>query len=226
MAASLPLTLSRIPKPTGSYTRSVYLIALTGGIGAGKSTIAKRLEQHGAILIDADVMARDTVSAGSETLAAIAREFGQDVLNESGALDRPKLGAIVFNDPEQLSRLNAIVHPAVKRLTESTLNDLRTSHPDAIVVHEIPLLIEADLDYGWDLIVVAMADEPTRLQRLVHERGMTEPDALDRIQRQTNDDERRRVAHVLIHTDGSIEETIQQTDELWNRIQNTVSTGA
>lgn len=197
----------------------MFLIGLTGGIGAGKSTIAQRLREHGAIVFDADQVARDAVAPGTQALAEIRRVFGEDVLDPSGALNRQRLAEIVFTDNAKLAELNDIVHPAVRKLTRALLDNVAAEHPDAVVVYDVPLLIEANVDHGWDLIVVAMADDETRAQRLRDERGMDASEAQQRIASQASDDQRRAIADVIIRTDGTLEETLQQTDKFWESVK-------
>lgn len=198
----------------------MQLIALTGGIASGKSTIGRRLEQLGAVRIDADQLARDAVAAGSPGLARVAERFGRDVLLDDVTLDRAALGAIVFGDDEALSALNAIVHPEVRRLAAEAIEEARTSDPDAIVVYEIPLLVETGGIGGWDMVVVADAPAELRVERMVELRGMTEADARQRIASQAPDTDRRAIADVVIDTSKSGSETLRQVDELWERLQS------
>jgi dephospho-CoA kinase len=131
------------------------LIALTGGIASGKSTIAARLAEHGAVIVDADQIVRDVQGPGSPVLAAIAAEFGEDVIRADGALDRAALGARVFADQDRLQALNAIVHPAVREESARRFTAALDTDPAAVVVYDVPLLVEARVDDPWDLIVVA-----------------------------------------------------------------------
>lgn len=193
------------------------LIALTGGIASGKSTIARRLEEHGAIIIDADQIVRDVQAPGSPVLAAIEAEFGEDVIDASGALDRAGLGARVFGDPAALQRLNAIVHPAVRAESQRRFEEA-TADPAAIVIYDVPLLVEARADDPWDMIIVAHAPAAVRLRRLVELRGMEESAAQDRIDAQVPDDKRLEIADTVIDTSGTMEQTIAQTDAFWARL--------
>lgn len=195
------------------------LIALTGGIASGKSTIARRLAEHGAIVVDADQIVRDVQAAGSPVLQQIAATFGADVITPEGALDRASLGAKVFGDPELLARLNAIVHPAVRAESQRRFEAANATDPSAVVVYDVPLLVEARVDDPWDLIVVAHAPASERLRRLVELRGMEESAAQDRIDAQVSDDRRLAIADVVIDTSGTIEETQAQADALWERIR-------
>lgn len=190
------------------------LIALTGGIASGKSTIARRLESHGAVVVDADQTVRDLQRSGEPVFDAIVREFGEAVVGADGELDRAALGSIVFGDADQLARLNAIVHPAVKAETQRRFRDAG----DRVVVYDVPLLAEARGSREWDLIVVAHAPAETRMNRMISERGMSREDAAARIANQATDDERLSVADVVIDTDGTMEHTLAQADDLWWRL--------
>ncbi|MBL5975444.1 MAG: dephospho-CoA kinase [Candidatus Leucobacter sulfamidivorax] len=194
------------------------LIALTGGIASGKSTVARRLAEHGAVHIDADGLAREVVEPGTAGLAAIRGRFGDGVLGADGALDRPALGALVFADPEALADLNAIVHPAVRELFERRIREAGAADPHAVVVYDVPLLVEAEPGLEWDLVIVTEAPAETRVQRMVELRGMTREDAERRIANQASDEARRAIADVVIDTGGTEARTIEQVDELWERL--------
>ncbi|WP_144796655.1 dephospho-CoA kinase [Microbacterium paludicola] len=194
------------------------LIALTGGIASGKSTIARRLREHGAIVVDADQIVRDVQAPGSPVLDDIAEAFGPDVLDDSGALDRAALGTRVFGDDEALQRLNAIVHPAVRAESARRFAAAFAEDAAAVVVYDVPLLVEARVDDPWDTIVVAHAPASERLRRLVELRGM-EPDAAQkRIDAQVSDEKRLALADIVIDTSGTIDETIARTDAVWSRL--------
>ena len=195
------------------------LIALTGGIASGKSTIAARLAAHGAVVIDADRIVRDVQAPGSPVLARIAAEFGAEMIQADGALDRARLGARVFGDADALGRLNAIVHPAVKAESQRRFAEALTADPSAVVVYDVPLLVEARVDDPWDLIVVADAPASEREDRLVRERGLDRDEARKRIASQVPDERRREIADVLVDTAGSLADTLRQADELWQRLQ-------
>lgn len=196
------------------------LIALTGGIASGKSTIARRLAELGAVVVDADQIVRDVQAPGSAVLARIEDVFGADVIDAEGALDRAALGAKVFGDPEQLARLNAIVHPAVRAESQRRFEEAASAGPETVVVYDVPLLVEARVDDPWDLIVVAHAPADERRRRLVELRGMAEQAAQERIDAQVSDERRLAIADEVIETAGSLEETIRQTDALWERIRS------
>ncbi|HEY8282165.1 MAG TPA: dephospho-CoA kinase [Leifsonia sp.] len=197
----------------------MQLIGLTGGIASGKSTIARRLAEHGAVVVDADTIAREVVEPGEPALAAIAERFGPSVITADGRLDRPALGAIVFADEDARLALNAITHPAV--LHESTARFQRAAEadPDAVVVYDVPLLVESTNAYPFELVVVAHASAETRIERLARLRGMDRSEAERRIRSQASDEERLAVADVVIDTDGTLEQTLLQTDALWERLR-------
>ena len=197
------------------------LIALTGGIASGKSTIARRLADRGAVVVDADAIVRDVQAVGSPVLDEIAAAFGEDVITADGALDRAALGARAFGDDEALARLNAIVHPAVRAESARRFAAAFDADPAAVVVYDVPLLVEARVDDPWDLIVVADAPAALRAGRLVDERGLSESDAAARLASQVSDDRRRAIADVVIDTAGSLEETLTQADALWERLTAT-----
>ncbi|WP_427869035.1 dephospho-CoA kinase [Leucobacter luti] len=196
----------------------MQLIVLTGGIASGKSTIGRRLETLGATRIDSDQLAREAVEPGSPGLAGVVARFGAGILLPDGTLDRAALGAIVFADPAALADLNGIVHPEIARLYEARLAAIRAADPDAIVVYEVPLLVEGGKTEGWDLILVAHAPAETRVARMVTLRGMDEGEARRRIANQASDEERLAVADEVIDTSGTEAETLEQVDQLWARL--------
>jgi dephospho-CoA kinase len=199
----------------------VLLVALTGGIASGKSVVAARLAEHGAVVIDADVVAREVVEPGMPALARIAEVFGADVIAEDGSLDRSALGAIVFKDPQAREQLNAITHPAVYARSHELFAAAEAADPDAVVVYDVPLLIDGHQSRvdEFDLVVVVHAEPETRLQRMVELRGYTTDEARHRINSQATDAERLAVADLVIDTDGALEETIEQTDALWQKLR-------
>jgi dephospho-CoA kinase len=188
-------------------------VGLTGGIGSGKSTVAQRLSKHGATVIDADQLAREVVAPGSEGLAAIASRFGDDVLDDAGALNRPALGALVFADARARQDLEAITHPLIARRTAELV---AAAPSDAVVVHDVPLLVEKAMGSAYHLVVVVGADEELRVKRLMHTRGMTEADARSRIASQATDEERRAAADVWLPNDGHKDELVGAVDTLWH----------
>ena len=189
-------------------------VGLTGGVGAGKSTVAKLLAEHGAVIIDADAIAREVVEPGTPGFAAVVDAFGAKVVGADGALDRPKLASIVFADEGQRSRLNAIVHPLVGERTA----ELMSAAPEgAVVVYDVPLLVESGLAEGFDFVLVVEASVPTRLARLAG-RGMPEDDARNRIAAQASDEQRRAVADAVVRNDGSLDDLRVQVEDVWQRI--------
>ncbi|MFF8602724.1 dephospho-CoA kinase [Streptomyces sp. NPDC015232] len=191
-------------------------VGLTGGIGAGKSEVSRLLVSYGAVLIDADRIAREVVEPGTPGLAAVVAEFGEGVLTPEGTLDRPGLGAIVFQDPERLAALNAIVHPLVGARS-AELKAL--AGPDDVVVHDVPLLTENGLAPLYDLVVVVDAAPETQLDRLVRLRGMTEDEARARMAAQATRAQRRAVADLLIDNDGPLEALEPQVRKVWEELR-------
>ncbi|SDU75165.1 dephospho-CoA kinase [Jiangella alkaliphila] len=189
-------------------------VGLTGGIGAGKSVVARRLAERGATVVDADLIAREVVEPGTPGLAAVVDEFGPGVLTPDGALDRPALGKIVFADEDRRRALNAIVHPLVGRRRQELVD---AAGPDAVVVEDIPLLVENGLTAGFPLVIVVHAPEHERLRRLVEDRGMTEADALARIRAQATDDQRRAAADVRLDNSGPLVDIQAAVDALWTQ---------
>ncbi|MGC0332670.1 dephospho-CoA kinase [Streptomyces sp. SAI-170] len=187
-------------------------VGLTGGIGAGKSEVSRLLVECGAVLIDADRIAREVVEPGTPGLAAVVEAFGDEVLAEDGSLDRPKLGSIVFSDPEKLTLLNSLVHP----LVGARSRELEEAAPaDAVVVHDVPLLTENGLASLYDLVIVVDAPPETQLDRLVRLRGMTEEDARARMAAQATREERRKIADIVIDNAVPLPELRRRVHEVW-----------
>lgn len=187
-------------------------IGLTGGIGSGKSTVAGRLAEHGAIVVDADQIAREVVEPGTPGLAAVVDTFGQDILTSSGALDRAELATRVFNDDTARKSLTDIVHPLIG---ERTTELMSTAPPDAIVVHDVPLLVENNLGPAYHLVIIVDAPVETRVARVVRDRGMSESDARARIAAQATEQARRAAADVWLDNGGSVDEVLAEVDALW-----------
>jgi len=187
-------------------------VGLTGGIGAGKSTVSGRLTELGALVIDADRLAREVVAPGTPGLRAVARAFGDEVLDSDGALDRPRLASVVFADPSARRRLNEIVHPLVGRRTAELVAD---AADDAVVVHDVPLLVENRSAAAFALVIVVHAERAERIRRLVADRGMTEEDAAARIRSQADDDARRAAADVWLDNSGPPDTLPARIDRLW-----------
>ncbi|MGX1514568.1 dephospho-CoA kinase [Streptomyces collinus] len=190
-------------------------VGLTGGIGAGKSEVSRLLVEHGAVLIDADRIAREVVAPGTPGLAAVVAAFGEDVLAGDGTLDRPKLGSIVFADPDRLAVLNGIVHPLVAERSRALEE---AAAEDAVVVHDVPLLTENGLAPLYDLVVVVDADPATQLDRLVRLRGMTEQDARARMAAQATREQRREIADVVVDNDVPLDELRRRVEEVWDEL--------
>ncbi|SCF01940.1 dephospho-CoA kinase [Micromonospora chokoriensis] len=195
-------------------TGRVLRVGLTGGIGSGKSAVAARLVERGAVLIDADQVAREVVAPGTDGLAEIVAAFSDRVLDADGALDRAALGALVFADEAARRRLESITHPRVRaRTAELTA----AAAPDSIVVNDVPLLVEVGLAPTYHLVIVVQTAVPTRLERLARARGMSRADAERRIAAQADDARRRAAADVVLTNDGSLADLHDAVDALWVR---------
>jgi len=187
-------------------------VGLSGGIGAGKSAVAARLADHGALIVDADAIAREVVASGTDGLAAVVEAFGSGILAADGSLDRARLGDQVFADVEARERLNAIIHPLVSRRSA----EIAAAAPaEAVVVHDIPLLVENDLSSAYDVVIVVLADDDVRIGRLRDGRGMTEEQVRARMAAQASDEQRRAVADVVLDNSGTLEALHRQVDQLW-----------
>jgi dephospho-CoA kinase len=194
-------------------------VALTGGIASGKSTVAAELAARGAIIIDADVLAREAVEPGTPALAAIVDCFGEQVVSE-GRLDRPRLAQLVFADPLARRDLERIVHPAV-RARAAELE--RAAGPAAIVVHVIPLLVETGQQGDFDLVVTVDVDHETQVQRLVARNGFTRAEAESRIAAQASREDRKIAADVVVDNTGSVTQLREQIDALWEELGSAVA---
>lgn len=188
-------------------------VGLTGGIASGKSTVSARFVERGAVLVDADVLAREVVAPGTPGLLAVVAEFGEDVLTQDGHLDRPALGALVFADAERRAALERIIHPLV-RDAGSALE--ANAGPGAVVVHDIPLLVEAGRHDDFDVVVVVDASEDLQLQRMVTLRGMSEDEAQARMAAQASREDRLAVADVVIENHGDLDDLIEQVDAVYD----------
>ncbi|MGY1814138.1 dephospho-CoA kinase [Blastococcus sp. SYSU D00820] len=186
-------------------------IGLTGGIGSGKSTVSRLLAERGARIVDADLIAREVVAPGTPGLAAVVEAFGDGILTGDGALDRPALAAVVFADPEARARLDGIVHPLVRERARALVAE---APEDAVVVQDVPLLVESGQAGSYDLVLVVEADLETRVARLV-QRGLTAEDARARIAVQATDEQRRAVADVVLDNRGTPEDLAGQVDRFW-----------
>jgi len=198
----------------------VLRVGLTGGIGSGKSEVARRLAAHGAVIIDADVAARAVVALGTPGLARVAEAFGAGVLGPDGALDRARLGAIVFGDPDSRATLNGIVHPLVgewMRAAEQAA--VAASGGDVIIVHDVPLLAENRRADDFDLVMVVDVPPELQLERLVGQRGMTPDQARARIAAQSSREQRLAVADLVIDNSGSLADLDRRVAGLWTDLR-------
>jgi dephospho-CoA kinase len=198
----------------------VRIIGLTGGIAAGKSTVSRRWAEHGAVIVDADRLAREAVEPGSPGLAAIEQRFGPAVIAADGSLDRPALGAIVFRDADARAALNAITHPEVWRLAQERFAAAEAADPGAVVVYDVPLLAEASegRPLRFDAVVVVDAPAAARVERLVAERGMDRAEAERRIGAQASDAERLALADHVVNATGTVADTIRSADAIWRLV--------
>ncbi|GEL93624.1 dephospho-CoA kinase [Cellulomonas composti] len=193
-------------------------IGLTGGIGAGKSVASRRLHEHGAVVIDHDALAREAVAPGSVGLGEVVEAFGVGMLAPDGSLDRAALAAVVFADDGQRARLDAIVHPVVRRLAAEREAAAGAADHGAVVVHDVPLLVETGQAEDFHLVVVVHAPALLRVERLVRLRGMDRTDAEARVAAQASDDERLEAADVVLDGTGSEANLVAQVDDLWDRV--------
>ena len=195
-------------------------VGLTGGIGSGKSEVARLLAEHGAVVIDSDALAREAVAPGTPGLEQVVEEFGDGVLAPDGSLDRAKLGAIVFGDDDRRRALEAIVHPYVRRRSAELV---AAAAEDAVVVNDVPLLAEKQLQDGFDVVVVVDVSAETQVRRLTAVRGMTEQDVRARVAAQAGREERLALADHVIDNDTDDPDRTElrrQVDELWLRLHS------
>ncbi|WP_340055853.1 dephospho-CoA kinase [Corynebacterium parakroppenstedtii] len=191
----------------------MVVVGLTGGIGSGKSTVAKRLSDHGAIVVDGDKIAREIVQPGEPALLELSEEFGSDILMSDGSLDRKELARRAFVSEDRTEALNAIMHP---RIHERAYELFRASADASIVVFDMPLLIENNLDRMCGFVVVVTVDEDTRVERLVAQRGFDEDDARQRIRAQLSDADRTPSADVIVDNSGTPDHLLESVDKLWD----------
>lgn len=195
----------------------MLLVGLTGGIGSGKSTVARLLDRRGAAVIDADQLAREAVAAGTEGFRRVVETFGPDIVGTDGELDRPALASIVFVDPDRKKALEAIVHPEVARLFAERLEPYRDT--DRVVVYVTPLLVELGLAPAFDVVVVVTASPHLRVSRVASERELDPDEVRRRMATQATDERRAEVADVLLDNDGSLGELEAQVDRLWPELE-------
>lgn len=196
------------------------IIGLTGGIAAGKSTVSRRWAEHGAVVVDADRLARDAVAPESPGLAQVAERFGPGVIAADGSLDRPALGAVVFADPVARRDLEAITHPEVWRLAQQAFDAAEAADPDSVVVYDVPLLAEArgSRPLRFEAVVVVDAPAAQRIERLVAHRGMARDEAERRVASQASDAERLALADHVVDATGTLEATIRSADAVWEQL--------
>jgi dephospho-CoA kinase len=211
------------PKPPVEREEGAVLrVGLTGGIGSGKSEVARRLAAHGAVIIDADVAAREVVAPGTPGLAQIAEAFGSGVLGPDGALDRERLGTIIFRDPAQRAKLNAIVHPLVGEWMRAAERAAAAADPapdGLIVVHDVPLLAENRRAGDFDLVIVVDVPPELQVERLVSQRGMTPDQARARMAAQAGRPQRLAVADLVIDNSGSLDDLDRRVTGVWADLQ-------
>ena len=192
----------------------MLLVGLTGGIGSGKSTVARLLEKRGAVVFDADLLAREAVEPGTPGHAAVIDRFGADVLAPGGELDREALASIVFADPSARRDLEQIVHPEVRRLFAEGSEAYRDT--DRVVVFSAPLLVESGMHTAFEILVVVSATVATQIERLMRQRGMSEPSIRARIDAQAPLEDKAAAADFLVDNEGSLDELESQIEQLWN----------
>jgi dephospho-CoA kinase len=195
----------------------VLLVGLTGGIGSGKSTVAAMLASRGAVVIDADDLARSALEPGTHGYAEVLRRFGPPAVSLRGDLDREWLASKVFADPEARRQLEGIVHPEVASLFRQAVEPYRDT--DRVVVYSVPLLLESELQSGFDLVLVVSASESVRVARLTRDRAMSEEDVRRRMAAQASDAERERIAHVILRNDGTPSDLEAEVDRAWQDLQ-------
>ena len=200
------------------YSAPMLLVGLTGNIGSGKSTVAQLLSERGATIIDADVLARRAVEQGTAAYRSIAERWGTSILGADGLIDRGALRRIVFGDHHELEQLNAIVHPEVERMRIALVEQAR-QRGDRIVVCDIPLLFERNMTARFDRIILVDAPRPTRLERLVRERGLRETEAMDMIVAQMPAELKRARADFVIDNDGTLTQLDQRVADVWSALQ-------
>ncbi len=195
----------------------MLLVGLTGGLGAGKSTVARMLADRGAILVDADELARRALEPGSRAYRQVCDLFGDEVVTASGELDRAAIAAAVFSDPERRRALESIVHPEVFRMLAEAVEARRGT--DDIIAFDAPLIVETGFHDACDVVVVVTALEEERVARAVRDRGLTADQARARIGAQIGDAEREAVADVVIRNDGDVAQLEAQVDDLWEQLR-------
>lgn len=199
------------------------IVGLTGGVASGKSLVSEELERLGAIIIDADSIAREIASPGTDVYGAIVREFGRGILAPDGSIDRRALGSIVFSDPGKLKRLNLITHPPIMRRIVEELEACGKKHPASVIVVDAPLLIEVGLHRSMDKVIVVYTDEDKQLERLKKKSGLTEEEAKNRINAQLPLSRKLEYADYVIDNNGTLEETLKEAQRVYSELNTQLS---
>ena len=194
------------------------ILGVTGNIASGKSSVAKEFKKRGAVIVDADQLARDVVRRGSNTLNSLVATFGDAILQSDGSLDRERLGGLVFADAEARTKLNAIVHPAIASLAVERLEELQSKNGIPLIVYEAPLLFEAKAENRVDKVLVVQIDEQEQLKRLMKRDGLPLTEAKKRMDAQMSQDEKLRRADFIIDNSGAFEKTQEQVERLWEKL--------
>ena len=202
----------------------MLLVGLTGGIGSGKSTVARMLEKRGAVVFDADVLARQAVAPGTPGFEKVVERFGPNMLAPGGGLDREALASIVFSDPAARRDLEGIVHPEVRRMFAEGCEEYRDS--DRVVVFSAPLLVETGMHTAFDLLIVVSAPVATQIERLMRDRGMAERDVQARIDAQLPLEAKAEAADVLVDNEGTLEDLEAQVERVWRNLVTRAGSGA
>ncbi|MDX1979843.1 MAG: dephospho-CoA kinase [Bryobacteraceae bacterium] len=195
-------------------------VALTGGLASGKSFIGKTLESLGCLLVQADSLGHQVLLPDGEAYAEVVAEFGRDILDPEGRIDRRKLAALVFRDPEKLARLNSFVHPPVRDRTEKLIRDFAVHKPTGIAVVEAAIHIETGGYRNFDRLILAWCRPEQQIERAMHRDGMTREEAQARLMRQMPLDEKKSYAHFVVDTSGTKEETVRQTEEVYRKLRS------
>ncbi|HYK60384.1 MAG TPA: dephospho-CoA kinase [Bryobacteraceae bacterium] len=195
-------------------------VGLTGGLASGKSLVGRALADLGCLLIQADELGRQVEEPGGEAYEGIVKEFGKEILTPQGAIDRRRLAALVFHEPERLKRLNALVHPPVKARERQLQEDFARRHPDGIAVTEAAILIETGTYREYDKLIVAVCRPEQQIERAMSRDGLTRKEVMDRVRRQMPLEEKRKHADYVIDTSGSKEDTLAQTRAVYNSLRS------
>ncbi|WP_419853997.1 dephospho-CoA kinase [Candidatus Poriferisodalis sp.] len=200
----------------------MLIVGLTGGIGAGKSSVARLLAGHGAAVVDVDALGREIIAPGGSAVQAVLQRFGSELAGPDGGIDRPALASIVFNDPDKLAALNEISHPAINELLDEQIESIGAAGTANVVVLDMAVLVEStlgrDTRFPYEVVITVEAPPDVRLERLV-ERGMTPDDAKARLASQATDEQRREAANFVIGNGGGSAELAEATGELWDALR-------